>query len=110
MDYTGIAILIGAPIVRSVTGWLENALQDGQIDNFEWSQLGATFLRVGIISTGLYFGADWGATASASSALLGDFILSKLTNAIKSSGVKKTVTKTKAPSTAVTQVTPTETK
>jgi hypothetical protein len=41
--------IVGIPIIRSLAGFLENALEDGKIDGFEWAQLGSTVLRVGII-------------------------------------------------------------
>lgn len=35
------------PILRNVTGWLENAFQDGKIDKYEWRQLGETLVKLG---------------------------------------------------------------
>lgn len=75
MEIIELLILICAPILRSVGGWLENALKDGQIDNFEWGNLGATILRVGVISVGLFYGLDLSALAAAGSALVADFII-----------------------------------
>jgi len=47
---------LGAPLLRSFTGWLENSLEDGKISKFEWCQLGGTFVRVGLISLSAWFG------------------------------------------------------
>ena len=53
-----IITLVATPIFRSVTGWLENSLEDKQIDTYEWSKLLSTVLRVGVIEVGLYYGLN----------------------------------------------------
>lgn len=73
-----IGVLVGAPVLRSVAGWLENALEDKQISAFELGELGATIFRMGIIGFGLYLGLDLEPFAAAGSALLVDFLLSAL--------------------------------
>jgi len=85
MSLTPIIVGVLTPIVRSVAGWLENALDDGKISPFEWSQLGATFFRVGILSAASMgvFSAFVGndqvvAFAGAGAALIADFILKRL--------------------------------
>ena len=70
--------LLGAPIVRSVAGWLENALEDGKIDKFEWSQLAGTVFRVGIIGIGLLVGFDLEPIAAAGTAVVADFAFKAL--------------------------------
>ncbi len=84
MSWTTFMPIIGIPALRSVVGWLENSLKDGKIDKFEWAQLGATVVRVGVIGAGTYFGLngagiDISGIGAAASALVLDFIL----NAIK---------------------------
>lgn len=70
-----LGTIIGLPVLRSVAGWLENALEDGEISPFEWGELGATVFRMGAIGAGIYFGFDVSAFAAAGAALLSDFIL-----------------------------------
>ena len=43
-------------MIRSVAGWLEKALADGKIEDYEWKQLGETVLRTGVPATALCFG------------------------------------------------------
>ena len=64
-----ISTLIGVPIVRSVAGWLENALEDGEITNFEWGQLGSTIFRMGVVGFALFYGLDMGVLAAAGSSV-----------------------------------------
>jgi len=66
-----------------LAGWLENAFEDGEISAIEWSQLGATLLRVGMIGAGTYFGLngmgiDIDALGASASAVLMDFIISAM--------------------------------
>lgn len=44
---------LGVSLVRGVTGWLYNGLENGKIDSFEWKQLAATILRVFVQAFGL---------------------------------------------------------
>jgi len=78
MDINAILIPIGTGIVRSVAGWLENAMEDGQIDTYEWGQLGATVVRVALIGLGLHYGLNMDAIAASASALVADFVIGKL--------------------------------
>ena len=52
------AIAIGMPVLRSVVGWAQHALKDNKVTPFEQKQLVATIIRVGLISSCIYFGAD----------------------------------------------------
>jgi hypothetical protein len=90
MNIISLWPMVGVPVARSVAGWIENALEDGKISSFEWAQLGSTIVRVGIISTGMYFGLNGAgvnidALGSAAGAVILDFIL----KAIKNTGKKK---------------------
>lgn len=51
-------ILVLAPILRNLTGWLERSLKDGQINKYEWKKLFETTIRVGIIGIVAYFGLE----------------------------------------------------
>ncbi len=80
-----ILIGLGASLLRSWGGWWENsfdAKSDGgkEITKFELAQLGATTVRVTIMTVAVYFpldalGMDGAALAAAGSALVLDFIL-----------------------------------
>jgi hypothetical protein len=85
MDISIITTLVLVPVARSIAGWLENALDDGKINSFEWKQLGATVLRVGMIGFATYFGLgemgfDVNALGAGASAVLVDFVLSAIKN------------------------------
>ena len=79
MVWKEILTLVGIPATRGFVGWAENALKDGEISPLEWTQLGETVLRVGVIAVATYFGLngmgiDINALGAASAVLL-DFIL-----------------------------------
>jgi hypothetical protein len=89
MIITDIIPIVLLPVLRSVGGWLENALEDGKISMIEWAQLGSTVLRVGIMGIATLLGCnglgiDINAIGAAGSAVIMDFIL----NAIKKKGTK----------------------
>jgi len=53
MDLTPICV-IGAGLLRSVSGWLKNAISvksssGRKIDDFEWRELISTIIRVGVL-------------------------------------------------------------
>jgi len=80
MEVLSLWPLVGLPVIRSVAGWLENALEDGKIEAFEWTQLGSTVLRLGIIGFATFFGLnglgfDVNVLGAAGSAFILDFIL-----------------------------------
>lgn len=56
MDYIGFGLALGIPVARSVFGWANKALEDGQVEYFEWRKLGSTVVRVGFISACIYLG------------------------------------------------------
>jgi hypothetical protein len=58
IDWASILTIVGVPTCRAISGWLENAMKDGEISPFEWQQLGSTILRVGFIATATYFGIE----------------------------------------------------
>jgi len=69
----------GVALARSVSGWLENAMQDGEVSKYEWQLLGATTLKVALLTAGTYFslngvGIDVSVFASAASAVLLDIV------------------------------------
>jgi len=84
IDYAGILVTIITPLFRSITGWLENALEDGFISEYEWKQLLSTTLRVGLTTGAIYFGigaipgVDIPALAAMASGYLFDLVYSRL--------------------------------
>ena len=77
MDWSQLSIL-GVGLIRSVSGWLENALSDGKIDTFELSALFSTVARTALLSIGLILGFDMEPIAASASAFVVDFVVSKL--------------------------------
>ena len=50
--------VVGIPVLRSVAGWLTNALEDNEITKFETKLLYSTIIRVGFISIVTYLGLN----------------------------------------------------
>lgn len=70
-------------VLRNAAGWLENAsaeTSDGgrNITPYEWGQLGATVIRVLMLTLGAAYGLGLEPVAAAGSALFADFIISAL--------------------------------
>jgi len=76
MDLTPLFV-VGAGLARSIAGWLENSLEDGKINDFEWKQLGATVVRVGLFGLVIvYFpGVEVTYIEAAAAAIGGDLVL-----------------------------------
>lgn len=72
--------IVGAGVLRSVGGWVENALDDGEISEFEWKQLGSTVIRVGVFGVvALYLpGVDLSGVEAAASGFLLDVVVKAL--------------------------------
>ena len=56
MDWTSLLAAVGIPIARGTAGWLDNALEDGKISEFELRFLAQTVMRIGFYSVLAYFG------------------------------------------------------
>ena len=69
---------IGAGLLRSVAGWIENSWKDGKIDSFEWKQLGGTMVKYFSLVMLLMVGLPIGESVAAAAGL--DIV----SNAIKS--------------------------
>ena len=69
-----IITIVGVPILRSVFGWLENALADGKIELIEWKKLIKTVLKLGVPTAALYYGFNVPVEVSATIPLLVDYI------------------------------------
>ena len=83
IDITQLWPLVGLPVLRSVLGWAENVLEDGQISVLEWKLLASTVLRVGSIAGMGYFGLtgfglDVDIFAVSAGAFVVDWIISKM--------------------------------
>jgi len=67
-------VLLGAPILRSVAGWLHNALEDGKISAYEWKQLLTTGVRMVVPAVALYYGLNVPVEAAAALPLLAEYV------------------------------------
>lgn len=68
----------GAGLLRNVAGWLENAMEDGKISDYEWGLLGATVTRTVVLTVGLYYGLGLEPLAAASCGVVSDLIINAL--------------------------------
>ena len=66
-------MLVGAPVARSVAGWLENAMADGKVTLLECKRLLGTVLRLGIPALALFYGLELDAAFAASIPLLVEY-------------------------------------
>lgn len=64
--------------LRSIAGWVENALEDGEISRLELGLLLATVLKIGVIALGLQFGLGLDPVTSSGVAVAADFGLNAL--------------------------------
>lgn len=78
------AILVGVPVLRSISGWLSKALEDNKITKYEIAQLLSTIVRVGSITVVGWVGLnEFGIDVSVFGASAGAFILDMLIRALK---------------------------
>jgi len=74
--------VLSVPLLRGSLGWLENAIEDSYISDFEWRQLGVTVIRISTLTGFAYFGINAFFDVSVFSTAAGiaavDFILSKI--------------------------------
>ena len=67
-------------LLRGIAGWAENAFEDGKLTLPEWKLLGSTLMRVGMISSSMYYGWNYfsdtqaDAFATGFAAVLFDFV------------------------------------
>jgi len=66
---------LGASMVRSFVGWLENAMEDSKITAYELGQLGATIARLLVLTLGAKYALNLEPLAAAGSAIIADFII-----------------------------------
>lgn len=84
INWVALGAAFGTGLMRSIGGWAENALKDQKITKFELAQLGATIVRVGLLTLGAYlgldaFGIDHAELAAAGSAFVLDWIVRRFT-------------------------------
>lgn len=90
IDLAGISAIIITPLIRGITGWLQNALDEGSdmgttISNWEWQQLISTILRVGLSTIAIYYGIgsipglDIPALSAGAAAFLFDLVYTRIT-------------------------------
>ena len=78
-----VLVVVGVPVLRSVAGWLQKALEDNKITSFEYKQLLSTVLRLGVPGLALYYGMEVPAEVAATIPLLVDYVYSLLKKAVK---------------------------
>ena len=78
-----MGIIVGVPILRSIAGWAENSLSDGNINEFEWKRLGETVIRVGLIAAATYYGLGKFFDVNIIGAGASAFLIDKLLLALK---------------------------
>ena len=88
MDFIELLKLLGIPIARGFLGWVENAVKDGSVSQFEWRELGATMIRILTLAGFGYFGFNgFGIDVDAVSVVAGsavvDFIYTKMKSMVK---------------------------
>lgn len=72
------AVLLAAPLIRNLSGWLHNATEDGKISPYEWSALAGTTLKILVPAVALYYGFDMDAEMAAAIPLLTDLVFSEM--------------------------------
>jgi len=58
MELPQVLIVVGIPTLRSIAGWLNNALEDKKIDKFEWTKLVETIFRTTVTGVTAYYGIN----------------------------------------------------
>ena len=77
-------IIVGVPVLRSISGWGVKALADNRITKFEVKQLFQTVIRVGTIGLMGFFGLSIaGIDNAAIASAIGAFFVDKLFNSLK---------------------------
>lgn len=94
IDWSTFGILVGAPVFRSIAGWLENSWEDGKIEKFELVELGKTVFRVGILSVAVWLGLDKAGTGNAdiiaaSSVIAFEYVVSSIKKKRADNATKK---------------------
>ena len=78
-----LILVPGVALGRAIFGWLENALEDGEISLPEWKQLGATIVRMGVPMAALIWGLNVDPAVSAGVIVVFDIVLTKLYNSFR---------------------------
>lgn len=76
-------ILLGAPILRSVSGWLSESLKNGTIELYEWKRLIKTIVRLGVPAIALYYGLNLSPEVAAALPLIADYIFDYVKKAVR---------------------------
>ena len=77
MDWS-LLVVPGVALGRSLLGWLENALEDGEIDLPEWRKLGSTVIRMGTPMAALIFGFNVDPLVAAGLITIFDIVINKI--------------------------------
>jgi len=65
-------------VIRNIAGWIENAFEDGKITEYEWKELAATTLRVGLISLCAFLGLGVPVVPAGAIGIVSDFFIKAL--------------------------------
>ena len=57
IDWTTLWPIVGIPILSNVMGYLQNALEDGVMSQYEWQELILTVVNYGIPAFLIWLGA-----------------------------------------------------
>jgi hypothetical protein len=67
--------------VRNIVGWLENSLKDGKISTYEWGELCATVLQVGMLTMSAFYGLNLTLQEASGVGILASFLISGIKKA-----------------------------
>lgn len=70
--------MLGAAVLRNISGWIQNSLEDNEIQSYEWLQLLSTTIRVVVVTLCAQYGLGVDESQAAAIALLAEYGFSKL--------------------------------
>jgi len=78
-----IIMSAGTILARNIFGWMESALKDNKITEYEWKELGLTTVRVLAFTACAFYGFDSSWTESSALAVLFDLFYTKVSKIAK---------------------------
>lgn len=80
MSYVELLVPVVAGVLRSVSGWLENALEDGKVSAYEWKLLGSSILRIVVLSVAIFLGIGVDPVGASALGVGADYLISAVKN------------------------------
>jgi len=77
-----LLVVPGAALVRNFAGWLENSAKDGEIQTYEWAQLGGTVIKYAVISVALMLGLNMDVVTASVIPVVADYATAYLNKAL----------------------------